>query len=50
MNISVAICEGPVNTKVIILTMNSSKEHVFRAFKAGASAYVMKGVPAAIVS
>jgi len=29
-------------TKTIILTMNSSNEHIFRAFRAGASAYVLK--------
>lgn len=37
-----AISHDSPGTKVIILTMNSSNEHVFRAFRAGASAYVLK--------
>lgn len=37
-----AIREELRDTKIIILTMNSSKEHIFRAFKAGASAYLLK--------
>ncbi len=37
-----AIREELHDIKIIILTMNSSKEHIFRAFKAGASAYLLK--------
>jgi DNA-binding NarL/FixJ family response regulator len=37
-----AISQDSPGTKIIILTMNSSSEHVFRAFRAGASAYVLK--------
>lgn len=37
-----AIIEDCPATKIIILTMNSSREHIFRAFKAGASAYLLK--------
>lgn len=37
-----AISHDSPGTKVVILTMNSSNEHVFRAFRAGASAYVLK--------
>ncbi len=37
-----AIREELPDTRIIILTMNSSKEHIFRAFKAGASAYLLK--------
>jgi len=37
-----AISQDSPGTKVIILTMNSSNEHIFRAFRAGASAYVLK--------
>jgi DNA-binding NarL/FixJ family response regulator len=37
-----AIREEQQDIKVIILTMNASQEHIFRAFKAGASAYLLK--------
>ncbi|MHB8110248.1 MAG: response regulator [Syntrophorhabdaceae bacterium] len=37
-----AILEDYPAIKVVILTMNSSREHIFRAFKAGASAYLLK--------
>lgn len=37
-----AISHDSPGTKIIILTMNSSNEHIFRAFRAGASAYVLK--------
>ncbi len=36
------ICEAIPSAKVIILSMYASNEHVFRAFKAGASGYVLK--------
>jgi DNA-binding NarL/FixJ family response regulator len=36
------ICEVSPSTQVIILSMNVTTEHIFRAFKAGAKGYLLK--------
>ncbi|MBA4418711.1 MAG: DNA-binding response regulator [Syntrophus sp. (in: bacteria)] len=36
------ICEASPSTKIIILSMYSTTQHIFRAFKAGARGYILK--------
>jgi DNA-binding NarL/FixJ family response regulator len=36
------ILNGKVNTRVIIFSMHSTKEHIFRALEAGAQGYLLK--------
>ena len=36
------ICEGCAGVKVIILSMYSTTQHIYRAFKAGARGYILK--------
>ena len=44
-----AICRNLPKVKVIILSMHDTSEHVYRAFQAGASGYLLKGVAGAEV-
>jgi DNA-binding NarL/FixJ family response regulator len=36
------ICRSCPSTRVVILSMHSSREHIFRAFQAGALGYILK--------
>jgi DNA-binding NarL/FixJ family response regulator len=36
------ICQGSPSTKVVILSMYSTSQHIFRAIKAGARGYILK--------
>lgn len=38
-----AICEAAPDTRVLILSMESSPEHVYRALQSGARGYLLKG-------